>query len=99
MKISFSKEKYKKSSSVSGVLAHPARLMILDMLRESGELSVEDMRQVMRLPKANVSRHLTELRQRGFVKVRREGRNKIYKLGHPHVAVFCRTLHELCAAL
>ena len=92
-------EKYEKISKLSGVLAHPVRLMILDVLRQSKELSVEDMRHAFDLPKANVSRHLAELRRAGFVKARRDGRNKIYALGHPNVDIFCQTLHDLCSAL
>ncbi len=80
-------------------MAHPVRLMILDMLLHHVEMPVEDMRRALKLPKANVSRHLTELRRAKLVKVRREGRSKVYELGHPHVGVFCRTLNDLCSAL
>ena len=91
--------RYKKASQFSSLLAHPVRLMVLDMLRQSGALSVEDIRHALDIPKANLSRHLAQLRHKKFVSVRREGRNKIYELGSAHVGELCRVLHDVCDAI
>lgn len=53
-------------------LSDETRLRILSLLME-GELCVCDLMTVLRLPQSNVSRHLANLRNTGWVTDRREG--------------------------
>lgn len=53
-------------------LSDETRLRILSLLME-GELCVCDLMAVLRLPQSNVSRHLANLRNTGWVTDRREG--------------------------
>lgn len=53
-------------------LSDETRLRILSLLME-GELCVCDLMAVLRLPQSNVSRHLANLRNAGWVTDRREG--------------------------
>jgi ArsR family transcriptional regulator len=53
-------------------LAHPARLVILEQLRE-GEKSVQELQLALGLDQSSVSQQLAVLRNRGIVAARREG--------------------------
>lgn len=70
------------------VLAEPARLAILDALR-NGELTVTELVDVTGLGQANLSKHLQLLHAHGFVSRRREGLFAYY-------AVADREVYRLC---
>jgi ArsR family transcriptional regulator len=61
------------------VLAEPARLEILNVLR-GGELTVTDLVRETGLGQANVSKHLRLLHAHGFVARRKEGVSVYYAL-------------------
>jgi ArsR family transcriptional regulator len=69
-------------------LANPKRLQILSLLK-NGEMSVGEMVRTMKVPKANLSQHLSILRQKGIVLARREGTNIYYRIGHPKITEAC----------
>ena len=56
------------------VLGHPARVRILELLRDEGELSVGELVQRLGVPQPKVSNHLACLRWCGFIEARREHR-------------------------
>jgi DNA-binding transcriptional ArsR family regulator len=60
-------------------LAHPARLVILEQLRE-GEKSVQELQQALGLDQSSVSQQLAVLRNRGIVVARREGTTAYYSV-------------------
>lgn len=57
-------------------------------------MSVEKLVNTLRLPKANVSQHLTLLRHARLVTVRRNGLNAYYKISNPKIVEPCRILHD-----
>lgn len=61
-------------------LADVNRLRILHLLMLEKELCVCDIERVLAVPQARVSRHLTILRNSGWVAARREGRWMHYRL-------------------
>ncbi len=69
-------------------LAEPARLRILDALRD-GEQSVSDLVDATELGQANVSKHLQLLYSLGFVDRRREGSWVYYRLAGQDVFDLC----------
>ena len=69
-------------------LANPKRLQILSLLK-NGEMSVGEMVKTMKVPKANLSQHLSILRQKGIVLTRREGTNIYYRIAHPKITEAC----------
>lgn len=69
-------------------LANPKRLHILDLLKD-GEKSAGELGKAMGIPKANLSQHLTVLRQKGIVSARREGTNIYYRIAHPRIIEAC----------
>ncbi|HJR46393.1 MAG TPA: metalloregulator ArsR/SmtB family transcription factor [Actinomycetota bacterium] len=60
-------------------VAEPVRRQILDALAD-GERRVNDLVVLLELPQPQVSKHLRVLREVGLVRVRPEGRERIYRL-------------------
>jgi ArsR family transcriptional regulator len=83
------------------VLGHPARVRILELLRE-GERSVGSLQAELNLDSGGTSQHLSALRRIGLVESRREGTSVFYRVDDAHVfglleagrAVIARRLAE-----
>jgi len=69
-------------------LGEPARLSILNALRES-EMSVSDIMESTGLGQANVSKHLQMLHGLGFVDRRRDGLYVYYRLADKDIFRLC----------
>ncbi len=65
-------------------LAQPRRLEIIHLLRNQ-ELSVAQIYQMLDLPQANISQHLSVLRLAGILKDRRQGKKIYYRLAHDNI--------------
>lgn len=63
-------------------LAHPARIRILEYLRE-GERSAGEIIEALGLEQSNGSQHLAVLRQKEIVVTRREGPSVLYSVRDP----------------
>lgn len=63
-------------------LAHSRRLEIVQLLHDQ-ELSVTDIYEMLDLPQANVSQHLTVLKQAGILKTRKDGKQIYYRVAAP----------------
>ena len=85
---------FQMHAEVCKSMANPRRLKIISLLRE-GEKSVEELRGKLKLPKANLSQHLSVLRQRRIVSTRREGLNIYYKVANPKMIKACDLLREV----
>ena len=68
------------------VLADPARVRVLGLLEERGEMSVGELTEALELRRTNVSNHLACLRWCGFVLTRREHRTVHYRIADPRVS-------------
>jgi ArsR family transcriptional regulator len=62
-------------------MGHPARLRILELLREA-DRSVTELQVAMEIEGSAVSQHLMVLRARQLVDSRREGANVVYAMRH-----------------
>ncbi len=60
-------------TSVFQSLEEDTRLRILALLMEAGELCVCDLIAILKMPQSTVSRHLSHLRNAGWLQDRREG--------------------------
>lgn len=69
-------------------LGEPARLQILDALRD-GELTVSELVETAGMRQANVSKHLQVLHAHGFVKRRKVGLFSWYRLADRGVFRLC----------
>lgn len=75
-------------------MSHPIRLKILCLL-ENSELTVGDLRNEVKTTNANVSQHLSILRNQGVITYRKEA-NFIYnKIADKRVLELTRTMRKL----
>ena len=72
-------DSYKRQSEYIKALAHPARLAILEILRE-GEQCVCHMEATLGLRQAYISQQLTILKNIGILESRRDGLNLYYRV-------------------
>ncbi len=88
------KAAYKLHAQVCGIMANPKRLELIELL-SNGEKSVEELTQLMNIPKANVSQHLALLRHYNIVTTRKEGLRVFYKIANPKVIQACQLMREV----
>jgi ArsR family transcriptional regulator len=74
-------------SNIIRALAHPVRLMIVDILRD-GEKPFSEINNVFQVDKSTVSKHLTVLKEAGIVSSRKDRHDMIYSLEVPCVIDF-----------
>jgi DNA-binding transcriptional ArsR family regulator len=68
-----------QENDVFHAIAHPARRAILVTLKE-GERAASDLAEPFRMTFAGISQHLRVLEEAELVSVRREGRQRLYRL-------------------
>lgn len=64
-------------------IAHPQRLLIVEMLHAENSLTVTEIHERLGIEQAVASHHLRILKDRGVVTVRRDGKNSNYALTDP----------------
>ena len=69
-------------ASVFQALAHPTRVHIMELLKES-EYTVSELLDRLGIEQSNASQHLTVLRNRNLVTARKEGNQIHYSLRDP----------------
>lgn len=82
---------FRLQEDVFKVLASQKRLEIVQLL-SSKELSVSEMIGMLGLPQANLSQHLSSLRQAGVVETRRQGVTIYYRLVDSRIADACELI-------
>lgn len=92
------KEIYELQAETCKVLANPKRLEILYALRD-GEKTVGDLVDILGVPKANVSQHLSLMRNKGIVRTRRDGTHVYYRVCNNKVNQACALMKEVLMEL
>lgn len=90
-------EIYRIQAELCQAVGNPVRLHIIHILRQGG-LFVSDLTKLTGLPQANVSRHLTILRNAGLVHAQRHGANVRYSLANPKIVAVCDMMRDIIAA-
>jgi DNA-binding transcriptional ArsR family regulator len=85
---------FELQADICQTLANPKRLQILSLLKK-GELAVGEMVKAMRIAKANLSQHLSIMRQKGILLTRREGTTIYYRLARPKITEACGIMREV----
>ncbi len=85
-------------ADICQTMANPKRLQIVYLLK-NGELPVSEMVRIMGIPKANVSQHLSIMRQKGLLVSRREGTTIYYRLASPKITDACSIMREVLLTL
>jgi DNA-binding transcriptional ArsR family regulator len=82
------KEALEQVAAYFQVLSEPTRLALLNLLR-SGERNVGELADACGFTAANVSRHLTQLTQRGLIERESRGTSVYYRIADPSVYALC----------
>ena len=85
MLISF--EEAEIRSKIIKSMAHPVRLMMIEMLK-TGEHSFSQIFDLFKLDKSTVSKHLLVLKESGIISSRKTGSDMIYRLDVPCITDF-----------
>jgi ArsR family transcriptional regulator, virulence genes transcriptional regulator len=85
---------YEMHAEICKIFTSPKRLEIIDLLRE-GEKSVTDLATSIGVSQSNMSQHLSILRDKGVVAVRRDGNNMYYSISNPKILDACRLMREV----
>ena len=78
------KKIFEMHAEICKVFTNPKRLEIISLLRDE-EKTVHELTELAGVPQANVSQHLTVLRQNNVVTTRRNGANIYYKIANPKI--------------
>jgi len=75
----------------AAALAHPARIAIINLLQEHGELACGRIVEQLPLAQATVSQHLQHLSEAGLVSHRSCGKRNCYRLNCEQIRHFCHS--------
>ncbi|MEF8832423.1 MAG: metalloregulator ArsR/SmtB family transcription factor [Candidatus Thermoplasmatota archaeon] len=76
------------------MFSHEVRLKIIDLLRD-GEKSVTELAENTDLTQPNVSQHLAKMRDRNFVKTRKEGTQIYYSIANDKIFEAFELMREI----
>jgi ArsR family transcriptional regulator len=89
-----SKKLYELHADMCKALANAKRIEIIYLLQE-GEKHVDELAEKMGASKANISQHLSKLRDKGIVCSRKEGLKVYYKICNPKIIKACEIMREM----
>jgi ArsR family transcriptional regulator, virulence genes transcriptional regulator len=89
---------FELQAQICKTLANPTRLMIIHTLRD-GEKSVGELAAILGLRQANLSQHLTIMRQTQILKTRKQGSSIYYSLANPKINNACDMVREVLVQL
>ena len=81
-------------AEICKVFTSPKRLEVINALR-GGEKSVSQIAELLNIRQANLSQHLTVLREKGVVAIRKEGQHIYYKVANPKILKACDLMREV----
>jgi ArsR family transcriptional regulator len=81
-------ELYRMQAEFCKGMSHPKRIQIIAVLK-GGEKSVNELARLTGTPQANMSQHLSILRQLGLLVTRREGTNIYYSISDNRIVEAC----------
>ncbi len=85
---------YEMQANICHALSHPIRLYILDLL-STEELSSSQLLDVLDIPKANLSQHISVLKEAGILKTRKEGTFQLLSLAIPKIKDACQLVRGI----
>lgn len=87
------KELYRLHAEFCKFMASPKRIEILFLLGEK-EMCVDELATEMVVKVPNISQHLSVMREKGVVDVRREGTKMYYKIANPKTLQACIIMRD-----
>ena len=86
---------YEMQADICHALSHPVRLYILDLLASSEEMSSTQLLEVLGIPKANLSQHLSVLKDAGILKQHKVGSFQMLTLALPKIKDACHLVRGI----
>lgn len=80
------RSQFEEAAYILKALAHETRLCVIMQLTQTEELSVSELREKMDCEQSLLSHHLTDMRAKGILNCRREGKNSFYSIRDKRVA-------------
>lgn len=85
---------YEMQAKVCTGLGHTKRIEIIDLLQK-GEKSAGSLVGDMDISKANLSQHLSVLKNNGLLQSRREGVSVYYQITNPKIVTACLLMRDV----
>ncbi len=85
---------YAYHAEMCKVFSHPKRLELINLLRDK-EMSAGELRESLGLTPANLSQHLTMMRERHILTSRKEGNVVYYRIANPRLLEALDLLREI----
>jgi DNA-binding transcriptional ArsR family regulator len=73
-------ETLEKAAFILKTIAHPTRLAIIEVLRDSEQLPVNEICKLLHMEQSIVSHHLINMKVKGLLKATKSGNNVLYSL-------------------
>ena len=87
-------EKLERIAYILKTVAHPMRLGIVHLLEQHPKLSVSEMCEMLGTEQSLTSHHLQNMRLKGILQVKREGRSMMYSLKEKDVSLIIECLEN-----
>ena len=87
---------YRVKAEFFRVLGHPARVRILEILRD-GECSVGDLQAALGTDSSSTSQHLGTLRRQGVLESRQAASRVLYRVKDPRIFQLLEVMREILA--
>jgi len=87
-------EKLERIAYILKSVAHPIRLAIIHMLEQEEQLSVNQICQKLNSEQSLTSHHLQNMRLKGILSAKRDGRNMLYSLKERDVSMIIKCLEN-----
>jgi ArsR family transcriptional regulator len=85
-------EKLERIASILKTVAHPLRLGVVHLLEQHEELAVSQICEMLDSEQSLTSHHLQNMRLKGILKARRDGRSILYSLKEKDVSLLIECL-------
>ena len=94
MEVDMDYEKFKKRAEIIKAMAHPARLIVIEALKE-GERCVCELNKLVDIEQSTLSRHLAVLKNSKIIQDEKRGLNVFYKLRCPCVLKYVECIENV----
>lgn len=89
-------EQLEKAAGMLKAIAHPLRIAILNFLEKGDKKTVTQIYESVGIEQSTASHHLGILRDKGVLKVTREGKNAYYSIRHTKLSTLIDCINS-CA--
>jgi DNA-binding transcriptional ArsR family regulator len=89
-------EQLEKAAEMLKAIAHPSRIAILNLLENGAKKTVTQIQEAVGIEQSTASHHLGILRDKGVLRVTREGKNAYYSIRHAKLSTLIDCINN-CA--